>query len=408
VGRAGHLVPIEKTGIRQTRGVSVANDRRALRSLAVQFFVNGAVWATLVSRLPAIRDRVGITVGMLGAVLTVGNLSSLVGSFFTARLLAVVSSKYVMIGGGVAYVAALPVIGLSRSPVVLIAGLVMLMWFDVFIDVAMNYQGSVVSARREVPVMSRLAGLWSLGTVAGGVISIGVAGAGISPVIHFFGASLVLLVALGLVAPGLLPVDEPHPDQLPDERDVCRPRWRIGSAMLALGAANAIAVVLDITSGDWATFRLTDDLHASARTAVGAFVAFTAGMTVGRLVGDALVVRVGRVRLTQIGAATGGIGLALATLVPNEWIAVAGFLISGLGTSVLAPQLADTAARAPGPPGAGFKTLFIGHRVAALGAPFAIGGLASTDQLTLGAAMALIGLPAAVLFTVIASRAIHD
>ena len=153
-------------------------------------------------------------------------------------------------------------------------------------------------------------------------------------------------------------------------------------------------------------FRLTDDLHASARTAVEAFVAFTAGMTVGRLVGDALVVCVGRVRLTQIGAATGGIGLALATLVPNEWIAVAGFLISGLGTSVLAPQLADTAARAPGPPGAGFKTLFIGHRVAALGAPFAIGGLASTDQFTLGAAMALIGLPAAVLFTVVANRAI--
>ena len=65
-----------------------ARDRRALRALAVQFFVNGAVWATLASRLPAVRDRVGITVGVLGAVLMIGNLSSLIGSLFTARLLA--------------------------------------------------------------------------------------------------------------------------------------------------------------------------------------------------------------------------------------------------------------------------------------------------------------------------------
>jgi hypothetical protein len=118
--------------------------------------------------LPAVRDRVGITVGVLGAVLMIGNLSSLAGSFFTARLLSKVSSRWVMVIGGGFYVAALPVVGVSRSPVVLIGALVVLMWFDVFIDVAMNYQASVVSASREMPVMNRLAGLWSLGTVSGG------------------------------------------------------------------------------------------------------------------------------------------------------------------------------------------------------------------------------------------------
>ena len=104
-----------------------ARDRRALRALAVQFFVNGAVWATLASRLPAVHDRVGITVGVLGAVLMIGNLSSLVGSLFTARLLARVSSRWVMVVGGGFYVAALPIVGMSRSPVVLVVGLVVLM-----------------------------------------------------------------------------------------------------------------------------------------------------------------------------------------------------------------------------------------------------------------------------------------
>ena len=35
-------------------------DRRALQSVAVQFFANGLVYATFIPRLPEIRDRVGI------------------------------------------------------------------------------------------------------------------------------------------------------------------------------------------------------------------------------------------------------------------------------------------------------------------------------------------------------------
>ena len=384
-----------------------ARDRRALRALAVQFFVNGAVWATLASRLPAVRDRVGITVGVLGAVLMIGNLSSLVGSLFTARLLARVSSRWVMVVGGGFYVAALPIVGMSRSPVVLVVGLVVLMWFDVFIDVAMNYQASVVSARREVPVMNRLAGLWSLGTVSGGLVAIGVAQAGVSPAVHFALASIVLLAALSIASPRLLRVDEPHPDQLAAGPRAGHRRW-LASAAVVLGLANAMAVTLDITSGDWATFRLTDDLQASAGTAVAAFVAFTAGMTIGRLAGDAVLVRVGRVRLTQLAAATSGVGLALATLLPCRWIALVGFAISGLGTSILSPQLSDAAARAPGPVGSGFRTLFVGHRAAALIVPLAIGNLANTTRFSVGSAMAIVAIPTAAVLMVTARTAISD
>jgi hypothetical protein len=168
-----------------------------------------------------------------------------------------------------------------------------------------------------------------------------------------------------------------------------------------------MAVTLDITSGDWATFRLTDDLQASAGTATVAFVAFTAGMTSGRLAGDAVLVRVGRVHLTQLGAATSGVGLALATLMPSRWIALVGFAISGLGTSVLSPQLSDAAARAPGPVGSGFRTLFVGHRAAALTVPLVIGNLATT-RLSVGTAMAIIAIPTAAILMVSARTAIAD
>ena len=41
-------------------------DRRALRAVAVQFFINGALFASFVPRLPEIRDRVGISVAGVG------------------------------------------------------------------------------------------------------------------------------------------------------------------------------------------------------------------------------------------------------------------------------------------------------------------------------------------------------
>jgi hypothetical protein len=279
-------------------------------------------------------------------------------------------------------------------------------WFDVFIDVAMSYQASVVSARREVPVMNRLAGLWSLGTVSGGLVSIAVARANIGPAVHFLGFSLMLIGALAFVAPGLLPLDEPHPEQQAAELVQGRFGRRFSTPAIALGFANAMAVTLDITSGDWATFRLTDDLNATASVAVVAFVAFTAGMTIGRMSGDFVLVRVGRVRLAQLGASTSGVGLIIATLIPNRPLAIAGFAISGLGTSILGPQLADAAARAPGPPGSGFKTLFVGHRAAALLVPIAIGTLANTSSISVGGAMAIIGIPTAIVLAATAHSAV--
>jgi MFS family permease len=383
-------------------------DRRVLVSLAVQFFVNGFVWATFVSRLPAVRDRVGISIGVLGLVLMIGNASSLLGSLFTDRVVARMTSRRVMIVGGLLYVAALPIIGWSTSAGVLVVGLIVLMWFDVFIDVSMNLQASVVSARRASPVMNRLAGMWSLGTATGGIVAALAAGAGIGPLPHYVATALVLAVAVLVVAPGLLRTDDAHPErQVSDMFDTHR-WWRVGRTALALGTASAMAVALDVTSGDWATFRLVDDLDAGPRVAIGAFIAFTAGMTIGRFGGDWVSVRVGRTALTKGGATIGAVGLAIATLVPDQAVAVAGFLIAGLGTSVLAPQLADAAAWAPGRPGAGFKVLFVGHRVAALLTPLAIGGLADTSHFGVGAAMAIVGIPAAVVVFAVSTIAINE
>ena len=100
-----------------------AVDRRALKSVGVQFFANGATYATIIPRLPEIRDQVGISIGTLGLVLTVASVASLIGSAFAGRVTARIGSRRVMIYGATMSIGFLPIIGFATSAVVLAVAL---------------------------------------------------------------------------------------------------------------------------------------------------------------------------------------------------------------------------------------------------------------------------------------------
>ena len=185
-----------------------ASDQRALGAIAVQFFVNGALFASFIPRLPEIRDRVDISVAEVGLLLSIAGISGLVGSAVVGPAVGKFGTRRVMLAAGTLTALSLPVIGIARTPLVLLIGLIALQTFDVLMDVAMNMQGSWLSARRHTPVMTRLHGLWSLGTVIGGVSASRIAAAGISISVHLACAAAILLMALGLASRGLLRVDE--------------------------------------------------------------------------------------------------------------------------------------------------------------------------------------------------------
>ena len=205
---------------------------------------------------------------------------------------------------------------------------------------------------------------------------------------------IVLVATLAFIAPGLL-----HRDEAPQLEEATE---SIGSArfpnrrlvtVAVLAAAGATAMAIETVNGDWATFRLGDDLGARPGVAGLGFLVFTAGMMIGRLGGDFVQVRTGADRLVRAACVVIAAGTVLATLIPSVPVAVAGFLVAGLGTSVLFPQLYDRAARTPGPAGSGFASMLLGQRGAAVVAPALIGVLADTSALGVGQAMAIVVLP---------------
>ena len=250
------------------------SDRRTFVSLGLQSVVNAFVYSTYVARLPDIRDEAGLSIAAMGVVMTVGNLAGLAAMLPSAAVIRRWGSKRVMVVSSVAYVLTLPVIGSSTSPAMLVGAIVAMMVTNALVDVAIAMQSATFSSRRHYPAMSRLSGLYSLGTVGGAVVATVIVSAGFDVSVHLLLLAVALAVALVFVSPGLLTADERPSDRHQDPTSP-RPWILVG----VLGLASALAVPLDIVPGEWATFRVTDDLGGAQSQAALAFVAFTVGMT---------------------------------------------------------------------------------------------------------------------------------
>ncbi len=374
-----------------------AVDRRALGSVATQFFVNGAAFASFVPRLPEIRERVGVGLDGLGVMMTIAVTIGAVGSLRAPGLIARFGTRRTLIVGGVLLISALPTIGFATAPFVFVLGAAAMFVADGLVDVSMNLQGSWLSARRHAPVMNRLHGLWSLGTVVGGLTAAQAAAAGVSLQVHLTIAAGLMIVSLLFVGRGLLTADEVHDgDDAGDDGQARTPapkRTRAARvALMVLAVSGACSVTVEIVSGDWAAFRLSEDFGATAGFAGLGYVAFTVGMTVGRLGGDAVVLRIGDERLLRAATVVAGLGLAGAALVPNRWVVLVAYGVAGLGASTFFPKLYDDAARFRGRRGAGLAWLRTGSSVTALMVPTLVGVLAATS-LSVGAATAIVTLP---------------
>ncbi len=371
--------------------------------------------ASFIARAPQIRDRLGVSLDAFGLLLTVSASVGVIGSLLAGRIIHAAGTRRMLQVGAVVMVLSLPVIGAATAPAVWLVGMFAYVFVDVFVDISMNLQGSWISARRHAPVMNRLHGLWSVGTLAGGLGAVAANAAGWSPFAHLTAVAIVMAVILLALTRRLLEHDQDDHGDQDDPEDpgdqgergdqgdqaewssAARPARMatVGRApIVLLVLAGTFAVVMEVTGGDWATFRLTDDFGATAATASAAFVAYTLGMSAMRFGGDSLQVRLGRSALHRWSVAVASVGFVVATLIPSRGVAIVGFVLVGLGVATFMPKLYDDAARVPGRRGAGLGAMTAGMRVAFLVTPVAVGGLAATS-LSVGEAIAICSLPAA-------------
>ena len=307
------------------------------------FFINGALMATWISRIPQIQDKLDLSEGQLGIVLLGLSAGVLTALSVAGGLVARYGSRRVTVTA--AFVLALLLIWLPWMPNSVA------LWLNLFVfgmalstmDVAMNAQAVEVEARAERPLMTTFHASWSVGGFVSAAIGAAMASMSVEPQPHFvFGAvlfgSLIFIFRRHL----LFNVASEEADE---QEQVFRlpPRilWPLGIVAFA-GAIGEGAIA------DWSGVYLSDVVQTDDATAALGFTVFSIMMTMGRLFGDRLAARFSPARLVQLGGLVATAGLLLAIFLPTPATTLLGFAAVGLGVSTVVPLAFSAAGRIPG------------------------------------------------------------
>lgn len=144
-------------------------------AVSALFFTNGALFASLLPRLPEIKSILDLSAGQLGLALLGIGLGGLVGSLTTRWLLPRARSRWAAVGSTLVLAAGLPLVGLAPSGWVLFAVLVGYGIADAVTDVSMNVAGVEMQRRLGRSVLNSMHGIWSIAAVVGGVTGSGAA-----------------------------------------------------------------------------------------------------------------------------------------------------------------------------------------------------------------------------------------
>ncbi len=329
---------------------SVSAPLQAARTAnSVAFALQGFFLAVILTELPQQRDRLGLTdTVILVAVVMISGLAA--GGSLLAERIALRWSSRVALRTGLVLIAVTG-LGVAAAPNIAV-DLIALACYGVavgMVDASTNMQAVFIQHGYGRFVLSSFYAAWSAGSILGALFVSGCEKAGITLPYAVAIAAAVVAIATAVFGPRLLGREQAEADSATPERaDGPGAPAAALRAYLALGIAMALVFAIDLAVGNWSALYLTDDLLSSSATAALALAAYQGASLVTRLTGDRWVRRFGARAVVRVAATIGVAGLALVIAAPEPAMALAGFLVAGLGLPVIAPLCFSEAGRLTG------------------------------------------------------------
>jgi MFS family permease len=363
------------------------------------FFVNGALFATWASRIPAVQSQRGLSNSTLGLALFALAFGALLAMPVAGHLISRIGSAQLCKVSVLLSLAMFPMVVVLPGLLLFFAALFGFGLCQGVLDVAMNAQAVVVEKRLAKPIMSSFHALWSTGSLSGAALGSLFAAQGLTPFAH----GLIVSSLLGIGALVALPflVGSPQSGELTSGPAKTMPAFRLGHpAILALGTLAFCVMLGEGAIGDWSALYLRRIVGTGEGLAAVGFTIFSVTMAGTRFLGDALAARFGHVNVVRAGGllATGGILLAL--MVANIPLTLLGFGLVGAGFATIVPTVFSASGNIPGiSPGVGLGSVTTLGYLGFLAGPPVIGFAA--DVLGLRAALGLV-VAASVVITILA------
>ena len=343
-------------------------------AVAVLFGLDGFVFGSWAARVPDVSAATGADHTALGLALLCLSLGALASMQLTAAVCRRIGTGATSAVAGIAASICAVLPGLAPTVPALCAALLVFGATTGAINVAANSVGVLVEARAGRPVLSGLHAAFSAGGLLGAMVG-GLASAVVGVAPHLIGVAVAGLAVMAWAAPVLVASDAECPG--PDRRAApggTVPGRRPTGVLLLLGAVAGATAYGEGALSDWGALHLREQVHASPALAAAGYAGFSSAMAVGRLAGSRLVLAVGERRLVIGGALLAAIGALAAVTTSSLPVALAGFVVVGLGLANVFPLAIARAGALGGPSGVALATT-VGY-TGLLGGPPVIGLLA--------------------------------
>ncbi|MGH8791475.1 MAG: MFS transporter, partial [Stackebrandtia sp.] len=326
--------------------------RRAQFAVAIVFAVHGAVSGNFATRVPWIAERLDLGAGALGLALLSPALGSIVAMPLASKLVYKYGGRPVTQAAITTYAGALALPALMPSLASLCAALFVFGLASGSADAAMKAQGTSLERMAQRPILSRLHGMWSVGTLTGAGIGTAATFGNVDARLH-----LALIAVALLVLGNAAGVRLPRPHHFPAEESAPAKFAMPSRALVGIAVVGFCAAFAEAVAHTWSAVYIADITGGSAGTASLGFVVFVACMAVSRLAGDSVVRRLGPVRTVRVGGLVATVGAAFVVTATEPSAALLGFAVFGLGVAVVAPVALSAAARVGVNGGLGITTV---------------------------------------------------
>ncbi|GLW07398.1 MFS transporter [Microtetraspora sp. NBRC 13810] len=320
------------------------HDRRTRLATFAVFFVQGLTLATLLAQIATLQGKHRLSDGELSILLLVVPVVAGVGSVLAGALATRHGSRTVLRVAQPLACVAVVLAGLASNVPQLVAANVVFGLGLGSVDAGMNMQGVTVERRYGRPVLTGFHASWSAAAVLAALWASFAGSAGLGLPVTFGVAMAIGVVISALAVPHLYGTAEEHvTSDVPGAPAGSAPvAWR---AILPLCLAMAALYVGDASVSNFGSVFMDTVLNASAAVIPLALAAYQATTFAVRAGGDLAVGRFGPAVIVRIGGVVAALGFAVVVIAPNEPLAIAGFALTGVGLSVVAPQSFSAAGR---------------------------------------------------------------
>ncbi len=320
---------------------STYTKRQVRLAVSAFFFCQGLSFASWASRIPEIKNTLGLTDAALGSTLLLLPAGQLTAMPFSGRLVTNYGSKKVLRICAVLYVICLTNLGLATQQWQLALGLFLFGVCGNMCNISVNTQAIQAEKLYGRPIMTSFHGVWSTAGFTGAAIGLFMMSQQISPYVHFWIIFSLIFITI-LVCQKYL--------QWGRSSAAVEKRSFFSKPDVALAQLGLIGFVSMASEGamfDWSGVYFQDVVHAPKTLVALGYLCFMISMASGRFAGDRLIAKYGRKRMLKISGVLISAGLFISVIFPHIITATLGFLVVGFGVSSIVPMVYSAAGKHP-------------------------------------------------------------